>query len=146
MTTTATKYTSTAERIKTLSGVALSECSCEKCKGLCKTPCLGTPDDIEALIKAGYRNRLAITYWVPGMLLGLTKKPIKMIQPIQREDGWCTFRTSDGLCELHGKGLKPLEGKLASCRPKPVGWTIQNDFTWLIAKEWLPLQDMFKIN
>ena len=146
MNVAATEYTYSAKRIMNLSGVFPSECSCEKCKDACKTPCLGTPEDIEALIKSGFGSRLAITQWVPGMLLGLTKEPILMIQPRQSEDGWCTFRTSDGFCELHDKGLKPLEGKLTSCRPKPRNWTIQKDFTWLIAKEWLPLQYTFRIN
>lgn len=136
----------TAERIMALSGATLSECSCEKCKGLCRTPCIGTPEDIEALINAGYGERLAITHWASGMLLGLTKEPIMMIQPLQEVKGWCTFRTPDGLCELHDRELKPLEGKLASCRPIPKGWNIIRDFTWLIAKEWLPLQDQFKTN
>lgn len=25
----------------------------------------------------------------------------------------CTFQTTNGMCELHDKGLKPLEGRLA---------------------------------
>lgn len=141
--TVAAAKTSTEARIMALSGTKPSECSCDSCKRLCHTPCIGTPEDIEKLINAGYGDRLAPSLWCVGMLNGLTRTPIKMIMPIREESGWCTFRLPDGLCELHEKGLKPLEGKLASCRPKPKGWTLQRDFTWLIAKEWLPYQELF---
>lgn len=134
----------TADRIMRESGVKPSQCACQKCKNLCHTPCLGTPEDIVALLAAGYGDRLAIINWGVGVLAGLTDKMIKMIQPRQEPNGWCTFRRPDGLCELHDKRLKPLEGRLASCGPKPMGWTKQKDFTWLIAKTWLPLQDKFR--
>lgn len=132
--------------IMTVSGTYSCQCSCEKCKNLCRTPCLGTPEDISALISAGYESRLAPILWGVGMLAGLIGYPIKMIQPKIEDNGWCTFRTADGLCELHDKGLKPLEGKLASCRPKPANWDIRKDYTWLIAKTWLPLQQCFVTN
>ena len=32
-------------------------CSCSECQQQCKTPCLGTPDDIINLIKAGYAKK-----------------------------------------------------------------------------------------
>ncbi|MDE5976279.1 MAG: hypothetical protein K2G69_07005 [Muribaculaceae bacterium] len=131
------------KRIMEISGATPSECSCDRCKNLCRTPCLGTPSDIERLIQAGYASRLAPTVWLVGKLTGVTDSPIQMIQPRLEANGWCTFRRDDGLCELHGKGLKPLEGRLASCRPKSKDWTIEKDFTWLIAKEWLPLQHLF---
>lgn len=133
-----------ASAIARVSGVTPCQCSCEKCKSLCHTPCLGTPEDIEALIQKGYGDRLVFTSWGVGVLAGLTDKVIKMVQPRLEPNGWCTFRREDGLCELHDKGLKPLEGKLASCKPKPAGWSLQKDFTWLIAQTWLPLQDQFK--
>lgn len=135
--------TSINERIMTISGTRPCQCSCDKCKSLCRTPCIGTPDDINALLGAGYGDRLATTLWGVGMVLGLTSRPIRMIQPALAENGWCTFRRPDGLCELHEKGLKPLEGKLASCRPKPAGWNIEKDFSWLIAQTWIPYQDKF---
>lgn len=135
----------TEERIMHISGTKKSEWDCDRCKNLCRTPGLGTPEDIESLIKAGYKDRLVTTVWMVGKMFGLTDNPVMMIQPKQEVYGWCTFRTPDGLCELHDKGLKPLECKLASCRPKPLGWTVQKDFTWLIAKTWLPLQHLFII-
>lgn len=131
----------TAQRITQLSGISPSECGCEKCKQMCRTPCLGTPEDIERLAIAGYADRLCLSLWCVGKMAGLTDKPLTIVAPRQEPDGWCTFRLPDGRCELHDKGLKPLEGKLATCRPRPADWTIDKDITWLVAKEWLPLQD-----
>ena len=130
-------------KISAKSGIKPSECSCSKCKSLCHTPCLGTPDDINKLLEAGYENRLTPTLWWIGVMFGLTNKPIKMVQPRLEENGWCTFCQPDGLCELHDKGLKPTEGKLASHKPKPKGWSLKKDITWLVAKTWMPLQGKF---
>jgi hypothetical protein len=89
-----------------------SECSCDNCKKMCTTPCLGTPNDIIKLIKAGYGDKLIGTQWAVGLICGVVNDTVDMIQPIQNENG-CIFRTKEGLCELHDKGLKPTEGKLA---------------------------------
>ena len=46
------------ERIKKLVGIDHNRweqpCTCDKCKNMCKVPCIGTPKDIEAIIDAGY--------------------------------------------------------------------------------------------
>lgn len=106
------------ERIKELVGIDHNRweqpCTCDKCKNMCKVPCIGTPKDIEAIIDAGYADRLKETMWMVGYL-AVKEKPIAMIQPTEK-DGWCAFRRPDGLCELHDRGLKPTEGVLASCK------------------------------
>lgn len=106
------------ERIKKLVGIDHNRweqsCTCDKCKSMCKTPCIGTPKDIEAIIDAGYVDRLKETIWMVGYLAA-GEEYIKMIQPTTR-DGECVFRRPDGLCELHDRGLKPTEGVLAHCR------------------------------
>lgn len=106
------------ERIKKLVGIDHNRweqpCTCDKCKNMCKVPCIGTPKDIEAIIDAGYADRLKETMWMVGYL-AVKEKPIAMIQPTEK-DGWCAFRQPDGLCELHDLGLKPTEGVLASCK------------------------------
>lgn len=106
------------ERIKKLVGIDHNKweqpCTCDKCKNMCKVPCIGTPKDIEAIIDAGYADRLKETMWMVGYL-AVKEKPIAMIQPTEK-DGWCVFRRPDGLCELHDRGLKPTEGVLASCK------------------------------
>lgn len=89
-------------------------CTCDKCKNMCEVPCIGTPKDIEAIIDAGYADRLKETMWMVGYL-AVKEKPIAMIQPTVK-DGWCAFRQPDGLCELHDRGLEPTEGVLASCK------------------------------
>lgn len=99
------------ERIKKLVGIDHNRweqpCACDKCKNMCKVPCIGTPKDIEAIIDAGYADRLKETMWMVGYL-AVKEKPIAMIQPTEK-DGWCAFRQPDGLCELHDRGLKPTE-------------------------------------
>lgn len=87
------------ERIKRLVGIDHNRweqpCTCDKCKNMCKVPCIGTPKDIEAIIDAGYADRLKETMWMVGYLAV--------------KDGRCVFRRPDGLCELHDCGLKPTE-------------------------------------
>lgn len=59
------------ERIKKLVGIDHNRweqpCTCDKCKNMCKVPCIGTPKDIEAIIDAGYADRLKETMWMVGV-------------------------------------------------------------------------------
>lgn len=87
------------------------QCSCSICKQQCNTPCLGPPDDIEKIIDAGYSDRVALTQWAVGMLLGVTTSIVPMIQPVVGKE-YCVF-FENGLCILHDKGLKPTEGRLS---------------------------------
>ena len=119
------------------SGRKPTACSCEKCKSQCHTPCLGTPEDIERLIDAGYKNRLAPTEWLVGMLF--IDRPVLMLQA-KIENGWCTFY-HDGKCELHEQGLKPTEGKLSHHSIRIDNFDPKKSLSWLVAKEWLPLQN-----
>lgn len=124
------------------SGRKPTVCSCSQCQAQCHTPCLGTPEDIEKLISAGYGDRLAITWWAVGQILGLTDRPVKMVQPIREDNGWCTF-FHDGKCELHDKGLKPTEGRLSHHSIREDNFVPSKSLSWLVAKEWLPLQKHF---
>ena len=110
------------------------QCKCKECQQQCHTPCLGTPQDILKLIKAGYADRLAWTEWAAGMAMGCTDHIVGMVQAIQK-DGWCTF-FHDGLCELHDKGLKPTEGKLSHHSICLDNWTPKKSLSWNVAKEW----------
>lgn len=121
------------------SGRKPTSCSCEKCQSQCHTPCLGTPEDIERLINAGYKDRLAPTEWVVGMIFGLIDHPVLMVQA-KIENGWCTFY-HDGKCELHEQGLKPTEGKLSHHSIRIDNFDPKKSLSWLVAKEWLPLQN-----
>lgn len=107
-------------------------CSCEKCKNMCKSPCLGTPLDIEAIIDAGFASKLSKTKWMVGLVYA-REPPIDMLAP-DIIDGWCAFRTKDGMCELHNLGLKPTEGVLSSCRDNQVEY--KDSILRIVAHEW----------
>lgn len=131
---------STFSHIMQKSGRKPTVCRCEKCKSQCHTPCLGTPEDIYKLMDAGYADRLAVTEWWAGVLMGVCDIPVVMIQARQEDNGWCTFRRDDGLCELHDKGLKPTEGRLSHHSIRMDNFNPKKSISWLVAKEWLSLQ------
>ena len=56
---------STFNHIRQESGRKPTVCNCTRCQAQCHTPCLGTPEDIEKLLKAGYADRLT-AYLVSG--------------------------------------------------------------------------------
>lgn len=97
-----------------------NECSCSKCQDMCKTPCIGTPDEMIKLMYSGYGDRILKTGWGAGIMLGTHEDIITIVAPqLDLEKGYCTFfDTTTGLCELHDKGLKPTEGRFASCKDK----------------------------
>ncbi len=139
------EYESTLQRIERLSQCHPSECSCEKCQQMCHIPCLGTPEDIERLVDAGYAGRLKPVLWMVACNIGLADGPILMVQP-EQVDGWCTF-FHDGRCELHEKGLKPTEGRL-SCHDdaKTHGKVpLENNVAFLVAKEWTEDRNFYQI-
>jgi len=112
-------------------------CSCASCKEMCKRPCWPTPEEAEALIAAGYGEKLMNDYWGGDSDILAPKwdeddadeeprgQDIHLLCPAElgREggsasfwrEGGCTFQNPDGLCLLHDAGLKPLEGRLARC-------------------------------
>ena len=90
-----------------------SECSCEACVAMCeRTPCLGTPEDIERLMDSGLMETLWFTEWHFGVPHGVPV--IRMVQVKQLSTG-CPF-LKDRKCVLHDLALKPTEGRLASCK------------------------------
>lgn len=137
------------ERIKKLVGIDHNRweqpCTCDKCKNMCKVPCIGTPKDIEAIIDAGYADRLKETMCMVGYL-AVKEKPIAMIQPTEK-DGWCAFRQPDGLCELHDRGLKPTEGVLASCKVVEEDDipTYETSVLRAVAHEWVKVENFATI-
>ena len=44
--------------------------------------------------------------------LGIDMYEAQSLMPAEK-DGWCVFRTGEGLCELHGKSYKPFECRMA---------------------------------
>ncbi len=124
------------QRIIRKTGRKPVSCKCEKCRNQCRTPCLGTPDDILRLIEAGYRNRLAPTLWGVGLVMGRLPYLVPMVQAIREDNGFCTFY-HDGLCELHDLGLKPTEGKLSHHTITMENFKFGKSLSWNVAKEWL---------
>ena len=54
-------------------------CSCQKCKDMCKTPCIGTPEEMLAISKAGFSKRLAVTSWATGLILGTHDRVVTIL-------------------------------------------------------------------
>lgn len=128
----------TLQRILRDTGKSPVECKCQQCKNQCTvTPCLPTPEDVQALVDAGYKHRLADTIWAAGVIMGLTDRYILMVAPIyDRSKGACTFFTN-GLCELHEKGLKPTEGRLSHHTTTAANFDPKRSLSWAVAKEWI---------
>ena len=114
-------------------------CNCEKCKQMCqRTPCLGTQQDILALIEAGYVDKLCYTVWAAGIVLGHITQPIPMVQ--LNSDSGCDGRCicyHDGKCELHENGLKPTEGKLSHHDVSARELLPQYNLSFQVALEWV---------
>jgi hypothetical protein len=119
------------EWIKLNTGALEHSCSCKACKQMCKTsPCLGTPEDILNIIEAGYKKELASTLWCAGLKFG--QIPLAMVQPFKTKSGRCAFLDKDDLCKLHEKGLKPIEGKLATHKGGA-----GDKLTFVVARTWV---------
>ena len=106
-------------------------CSCKTCKGMCKRACWPTPQEAARLLDAGYANKLMLDAWIGGF--DNDHKDCYLVCPATPGFGgrwapglgddfdWfgaglrggCVMHGSDGLCELHDKGLKPFEGRVA---------------------------------
>ena len=114
-------------------------CNCEKCRQMCqRSPCLGTPHDILALIEAGYVDKVCYTLWAAGMVLGHITRPIEMVQIKYKgngPNGECVF-FHDGKCDLHESGLKPTEGKLSHHEVSMKELLKENNLTYQVAIEW----------
>lgn len=134
---------SVLQRIIRKTGRKPIECRCKTCQAQCMVPCLGTPDDILRLIQAGYGDRLALTHWCVGLLLGKMNYTVPMVQAIQTDEG-CTF-FHDGLCELHDKGLKPTEGRLSYHTITKENLKFSRTLSWNIVQEWLSFDNLEKV-
>jgi hypothetical protein len=92
------------------------DCTCEKCRRMCALrPCWPTPDEAKAIEEAGYGDRMAETAIFHGDEMHTVRCPAprgKAGTFALEQTGPCTF-FRNGRCELHRKGLKPKEGRLA---------------------------------
>jgi hypothetical protein len=88
---------------------------------------MGTVDDMERLLDAGYAHSLMLDFWSGGS--GYTDNPfdhdVLFLAPALvgkggqqapfAKSGTCSLLVDDK-CTLHDKGLKPIQGKLACCK------------------------------
>ena len=126
---------STYQKIIRKTGRKPIECKCQACKQQCKTPCLGTPQDIMKIIESGFGDRLFRTHWAVGLLLGHLDTTVPMVQAEQTPNG-CIFH-KNGLCELHILGLKPTEGKLSHHSIREDNFKLSKSLSWNVAREWV---------
>ena len=134
------KAETTFQKIMRKTGRKSVECKCKLCKRQCDNVCLGTPEDIEKIIDAGYKDKLTSTEWCVAILAGVYPLPINMIQAIQTDKGCAFFK--DGLCELHDKGLKPTEGRLSHHSTTIENFKFSKSLGWNVAKEWLDPENL----
>jgi len=105
-----------------------TECSCDICKSMCKKcPCMGTPADIQKIIDAGLKEKLILNFWPDPKNESM---PLPSVAPILTKKG-CIFHDQRGLCELHDRGLKPTEGKLAIHNLLDDGLRRAVAYTWI---------------
>lgn len=103
-------------------------CDCQECRIMCRRPCWPTPDEAFELIAAGYAQNMMYDYWARiegdiGVIAPALKGREGDHAPFMpySEDG-CTF-WHNGLCQLHDRGLKPLEGRMTyACRENEDGF------------------------
>lgn len=106
----------------------VTECSCLKCKSMCQnSPCMGTPEDIQKIMDAGYGDKLMFSLWTDHKS---ANAPLPAIMPIKGPRG-CVFQDKKGLCDLHAAGLKPTEGKLAIHDQNDNGLRRTVGYTWI---------------
>lgn len=113
-------------------------CSCHKCVKMCEDrPCWPTPEEADQLIENGFADKLMLDWW---SACGPDDEDIFLLGPaiVGREGqyapsfpwGRCNLLTENGMCSLHDKGLKPLEGRLANCK------TDQPKLHGFVARKW----------
>lgn len=122
-----------------------TECACDICKKMCDRPCWPSPEEARKLIEMGYSERLMLDYWASEKNIELICPAILTFEGQQAPFipiGGCTFKDKEGLCMLHDKGLKPIEGRLPDHNSKipnlhhEVARLWDNDEGRKLVKEW----------
>lgn len=109
-------------------------CSCDICTNYCLRPGWWTVDEAEKAIKAAYGNRMMLEI-SPNFIFGVLSPAFYGCEGYFALQEFshlgCNF-FSNGLCELHGTGLEPLECRFCHHSRKGMGLKCHND----IAKDW----------
>jgi hypothetical protein len=109
-------------------------CSCEICKSYCKRPGWWSVEEAEKALKAGLAKRMMLEI-SPERDFGVLSPAFKgnesnFALQIFSQNG-CTF-FKEGLCELFGTGLQPLECRFCHHNRKGEGVRCHLD----LEKEW----------
>lgn len=109
-------------------------CDCDTCKSYCKRPGWWTVEEALKAIQAGYGNRMMLEL-SPEFNYGVLSPAFKGCEryyAVQEFSSYgCNF-LSDGLCDLHGTGLMPLECRYCHHTRKGLGEQCHAD----IEKDW----------
>lgn len=111
-----------------------ASCSCQICKNFCLRPGWWTVDEAEKAIESGLANRMMLEI-SPERDFGVLAPAFKgneanFALQLCSKNG-CTFY-NNGLCELYGTGLQPLECRYCHHDRKGLGLTCHLD----IEKDW----------
>lgn len=131
---------------KFLNSLTKPSCNCTNGVRMCyKTPCMGTVDDMEKLMDAGYAKNLMLDFWLgkdpngmsdkvketmdPGLVDSYVNNPFEenvpyLVPALKGHEGKITSMGKTGTCNLlvdnkcslHDKGLKPIQGQTACCK------------------------------
>ena len=113
---------------KILKQLKETSCDCEVCKAMCKRcPCMGTPEEIQRIIDAGFANRLMVVESWEGEKRIYALRPARVGREGQYAE-WsdafqempCTFLTKDGHCEIYD--IRPVEARVAHHGNSDVDW------------------------
>ncbi len=104
-------------------------CSCEICLGYCIRPGWWTVEEAARAFDAGYEKRMMLEL-SPEFSFGVLSPAFKGCEGAVATNAYknsgCTF-LADGLCELHGSGLMPLECRFCHHDRKGLGIQCHSD-------------------
>ena len=83
-----------------------SSCACEKCSRMCHAPCLGTPEDMQKLMDAGFGKRLMFDDWERER----QNTSMRWYWAIRHDFRWRGWRTDLFGCGQEGSGGDHVSG------------------------------------
>ncbi len=93
-------------------------CSCVDCQGSCYvSPCIPSPEEVLNLMNLGYGKRLSVGFYTDQVrnCIQIFIYPIAIPHPHPLINPCNFLDQKSGMCTLHDKGLKPLEGRIEGC-------------------------------
>lgn len=91
--------------------VSESKCACRKCRDMCARPCFPSPEEARR-IEAAFPGSLEEDATIKRRRNAVDLEYLRVMRPKQTQSGCIFFK--NGKCELHYKGLKPIEGRIAT--------------------------------